>query len=226
MTSRRAYFACAKPITGDYIVPQGTMCVPLIVPNDDEHFALLQGLMAKLTQYENWDGIEEDNKLMAEIWQEAYVLNDWSNCPVPEDVMLNIDLWCANASSNGTPVYGDASFMPFSGVMQTETPATTPSRYLRNIVWLKAGTYEYTGWYAKQTTCGKTTIHLRSYPAGSIVDALSEIDQNGLFNAALKKTGTLTVLADDFYSIDATNTAAVGGNYRVVWTSHHLRQLS
>jgi len=80
MTFKREFFACAKPITENYVVPEGTMCVQLIIPADDEHFALLQGLMAKLTLQENWQGDEAEAYNMAASWQMAYVLNEWLNC--------------------------------------------------------------------------------------------------------------------------------------------------
>jgi len=80
MTFKREYFACAKPLTENYNVPEGTFCIQLIVPADDEHVALLQGLMAKLTIKENWQGDEIEAQNMAYSWQVAYERNEWINC--------------------------------------------------------------------------------------------------------------------------------------------------
>lgn len=90
MTFKRQWLALPKPVALDYNVPSGTLCVQVQVPDDLEHLALLQGLMARLTVAENWQGDAADTVPLAARWQQAYIDTDWSNC-------LNVDQTADNS---------------------------------------------------------------------------------------------------------------------------------
>jgi len=80
MTFKRETFRMDKPIAANYVTPSGVMCVQVMIPDDVEHVAILQGLMAQVTNPENWQGTEADRAQLAYLWEVPYVLTDWGQC--------------------------------------------------------------------------------------------------------------------------------------------------
>lgn len=107
MTFKRQWLILPKPIALDYNVPSGTLCVQVRIPDDVEHLALLQGLMARLTVSENWQGDAADTVPLAARWQQAYIDTDWSNC-------LNVD----QTADNSLTIFGDTLTVDTGNALQ------------------------------------------------------------------------------------------------------------
>jgi len=61
-----------------YPIVSETRCVQVIIPDSDQHAALLAGLIALLTNDANWQAEEgETTGDLADIWREAYVSTTW-----------------------------------------------------------------------------------------------------------------------------------------------------
>lgn len=209
-----------------YPATADTQCLQIIIPAGDEFKALLAGLIVSASDVNNYaDPSSAAADGLAAVWDQAYSEIMWNACPVPEDVMLNIDLFCCNGSVNaGTPTYSANAVLPFGYSLFSDT---TASRYISNPVWLKSGDYAYSGWYAKNTSSGNAQIKL--YKAGVFIgNLITGIDQYAaVFGGRFSATTTFTVGTDDFYEIRSANDGTKNGSssgFSVNWTSHHLRQ--
>jgi len=225
MTFKRETFRMDKPIAANYVTPSGVMCVQVMIPDDVEHVAILQGLMAQVTNPENWQGTEADRAQLAYLWEVPYVLTDWGQCVT--QLLPTINLFSVNASvSGGALTFTQGAFMPFGYSMDTDIVA---NRNIRHNVWLPVGTYECIWHYAKTVSSGNADLLLTD-DSGSVYETIANnIDMYGLFNARFVNGQQFDVTAEGFYQIrvanDGTKNAASAG-YRVSSTSIHIRQIS
>jgi hypothetical protein len=82
----REMFELPKPIAAQFPLVDGMMCVEVLIPADLEYLYLLQGLIAKMTDYWSWVGTDEERKSRAKLCLDAYIETDWSQCMNCEDV--------------------------------------------------------------------------------------------------------------------------------------------
>lgn len=193
MTFKRQWLVLPRPIALDYNVPSGTLCVQVRIPDDLEHLALLQGLMARLTVAENWQGDAADTVPLAARWQQAYIDTDWSNC-------LNVDQSADNSliifADNFAVDTGNALQITISNTQRhnfyvRQNPSilgqiTEVERYLTNGTW----NYRLTG--VKSTNSGISIMQVVD-PDSTITTVFTQdfYQAGGLANFTL--TGTFTI---------------------------------
>lgn len=223
MTFRRETFRMEKPVAANYVTPSGVMCVQVLVPDDVEHVALLQGLMAQLTNMDNWQGTEADRAQLSYLWEASYVLTDWSVCEVAD--YAQIDIFCINSellSGAGTKTYNASATLPFGYSMSN----TNNSGYgFEDFLYLKAGEYNYHGWASLITNGGNTVVAI--VDGVSVIDTIiASVSQAGAFGTRVHHTGSFTIPADGLYRIVAANDGTGGGaNRQMNWISHHIRRV-
>ena len=224
MTFRRESFRMEKPVAANYVTPSGVMCIQVLVPDDVEHVALLQGLMAQLTNIENWQGTEADCAQLSYLWEASYVLTDWSVCEVAD--MAQIDLFTINAvplAGAGALTYNASATLPFGYAMSN---ASTTLYGMEQPVWLAAGEYDYDGWSSLTTNGGNTGVTITD--GASVIDTiLASVNQSGTFGTRVHSTGTFTIPDDGFYKVVAANNGTgAGAGRQANWISHHIRRTS
>lgn len=222
MTFKREFFALAKPLVGNYSVPSGTLCVQVLVPDSPEHLALFQGIIATLTDWQNWQGLEEDAKILAYEWLERYTLTDWEDCVIR--TLVQIDQFAFNAAiiGAGSLSLSFSASLPFG--YANFTPNTSGAA-MKNTVWLAAGSYVYTGQSTQSTNGGNTVLLVTDQSLVTIDQIGGTIAQNGTFGTRITTTGTFDVPDDGLYEIVvANNGTGAGAGRQANWISHHIRQ--
>jgi len=194
MTFKRQWLVLPKPVALDYNVPSGTLCVTVKIPDDLEHLALLQGLMARLTVPENWQGDAADTVPLAARWQQAYIDTDWSNC-------LNVD----QTADNSLIIFGDTLVVNVGNAIQTVISAAQRHNFyvrqnpsiLGGIVqaerFLTAGTWNY-----RLTTVKSTN---------SCIGIMQVIDPSG---------PSTTLFTQDFFQVGGQANFVKSGTFDII----------
>lgn len=224
MTFRRESFRMEKPVAANYVTPSGVTCVQVKVPDDNEHVALLQGLMAQLTNPDNWQGTEAERAQLAYLWEVAYVATDWGQCVTNN--LLQIVLFTINATplaGAGSLSYNVSSDLPF-GFTQFNTGGTLFG--MEQPVWLPAGEFTYQGWSTRSTSGGNTDVAITD--GTTVIDTIvTGVNQNGTFGTRIQSTGTFTIPTTGLLKVVAANNGTgVGAGRHMNWISHHIRQIA
>jgi len=161
MTFKREYLALPKPIAAQYATPSGVVCVQVVVPDGLQHLALLQGLMATLTDANAWQGDDADRAALAAIWQNAYTLTDWEGC---DDMGLGYQnhqtLWYRFANVYiGNPIATTITATNIWGHWCFQSPAANGDAAYIDCNMLP-GNYRARLSYTKAASAGKISINL------------------------------------------------------------------
>lgn len=146
-----------------------------------------------------------------------------STTPPAVNSMLQIDLFSFNATplaGIGTLTYNVNTNYPFGYNITTQDISLYG---MTQPVWLKAGEYDYTGWYSKTTLCGNTGVAITN-SGGVVATIIASLNQNGLGSVRYSATGTFTIPEDGLYNMVVGNVSPVSGNEQCSWISHHIRQ--
>lgn len=199
MTSRRQYVPLPKPVTSEYTVPSGTVCIQVLIPDSLAHLALLQGFCAVLTDSNNWDGEEADRAALAASWQAAYVTTDWEGCVDADRIgLLNqVTLFqrFSTAYIGGGLTVVNASTTPFNYFMQHSPTAIGDSSYQN--CYLPAGDYTAKMLCEKRNNAGKALVFLANENTSYQETVFNEVDMyNSTTLAAQILTATFTLDED------------------------------
>lgn len=141
--TKREMFELDKPVAENFPVPEDTTCVEVRIPNDLEYLYLLQGFMAKMTDYWTWTGTTAQRKERAAICLKAYVETEWGGCmncdeltacitPLLEAMRDNIVNSITNMNEYGIENPGQ----PMSEADRTENlPGATNPECNKDILW-------------------------------------------------------------------------------------------
>jgi len=216
MTFRRENFRLEKPVAANYVTPSGVMCVQVMVPDDNEHVALLQGLMANLTNAENWQGTEAEKAQLSYLWEVAYVQTDWGQCVTPSEAgnQARVSLWhrwAQIAAGNALQVNVDATVL-YGHYVRQNTAASGDETY--QDCWLSAGTYAYRVLYYRLTVNGQLDLLLVYQPDSSITTIVTAAEMYGTALQNQVISGTFTISNSGQYKLHfkiATKNAASSG---------------
>jgi len=203
MTFKREYLALPKPIAAQYATPSGVVCVQVIVPDGLPHLALLQGLMATLTDASAWQGDDADRAALAAIWQNAYTITDWEECEEGMDGYANrVTLWhrFANVYVGSAIVQVINTGTIFNGYAHATTPANGDSSYQN--CWLTPGDYTIKMLCLKTTSAGKIFAFVANETTLYQETVFNDVDlyaSPAVNNQLVTGTFTITEPTDRFY---------------------------
>jgi len=215
MTFRREFFTLPKPITSQFTVPSGAVCVQVKVPDSLAHIALLQGLLASLTEADKWQGEDTERTVQAQMWLDTYVTTDWGECEDPMPVYgSQVTLWHRFANVYiGTGIVAVINTGTiFNHYAHASTPANGDSSYQN--CYLVPGDYTIKMLCLKTTSAGKIFAFVANETTLYQETVFNEVDlyaSPAVNNQLVTGAFTITEPVDRFYvQVISKNASSTG----------------
>lgn len=230
MTFRRQYASLPKPLTSEFSAPSGAVCIQVRIPDALVHLYLMQGMLAKLTDADFWDGPDADRQEIAAAWQKAYTETEWGFCVTPSEAGNQTRVsfwhrWDENLSIGARTIVFDAAQL-WGHYMTTTTPSNGDEVGQR--VWLPAGDYEGHLLSVRLTTGCKIRLVAQYEADLSQVVILSNTDLSGttLKNQVTNLSFTLTQAGEYLFSWKVNAAGATGGGFQLPITMTEIWKVS
>lgn len=164
---KQQYARLPKPFASTFDSPLGLSCLTVLYPNSAMHLALLQGIIANLTNPDFWQGTDSEIDAMSDLWLTAYTETDWSTCLTSQWLLGNTRVYpeMAIATDGNALSWADVTGQAYGGVFRQNAPAINDK--LTWNVALKAGSYVMNVNGIKANNRGIQTIKLDGVTAGT-----------------------------------------------------------
>lgn len=224
MTFRRQYASLPKPLTSEFSAPSGAVCIQVKIPNALVHLYLMQGMLAKLTDADFWDGPDADRKEIAAAWQKAYTETEWGFCVTPSEAGNQTRVsfwhrWDEIVFGNSLTTTVDTAVMwNYYTTMTTPTQGDTREQ----LVWLPAGDYEIRVLYQRLANNGNLTVLLQDAANVTQATPINAVDIHGTTLRNQVLTGTFSLTEQGMYHvlwyIPSKNAGSTGYNCPLTMT--------
>jgi len=182
--------------------PEGLRCVSVFVPDDDKFVVLLAGLVGLTTRATNWEGVQSNREILAQLCLAGFVETDWSGCMDCGDVQNCIETdegvqgalteQIVNNIENNTDV--GQSIINF--IQENNTTGTNMPETVSGGSMVPDGTFETDG-DCDEDKVGTGCEYLSRYIDGMVSDFFELLaSQTENAKIAAKAAGAIPVLGD------------------------------
>lgn len=224
MTSRRQYISLPKPETSEFSAPSGAVCIQVRIPDALVHLYLMQGMLAKMTDANFWDGPDDDRQAIAAAWQKAYTETDWGFCVTPSQAGQQSRVsfwhrWDQILFGGALSIAVDTAVIWNYYANQT-TPTQGDARY--QVAYLPAGDYEVRVLYQRLPNAGDLTLYIQDFGNITVATPINAADMHGTTLRNQVLSGTFTIVESGFFtfiwSVPSQHAGSTGFNSALTMT--------